>query len=512
MKRILPLIVLSLLMIDVLAQQPNPCGTTSGRSEWLKRYQLNPELYQRDSDTLLLVPITLHIVGDDEGDGYIRGTNLFDGLCRLNEDFEPANIQFYLSDVRFINNSAYYTHETVLEGAYMMFAENVENTINCYVVADPAGNAGYNLPYAGIAMGKSSVSSFSSTWAHEVGHNLSLPHPFLGWEGGYGIDGSTVNYNNPAPETVTYDYTFFQDQLYEDTLIVDTAIVELVDGSNCQVAADGFCDTHPDYLATRWNCGATDSSQVIQKDPMGVSFRSDGTLIMSYSDDACANRFTEEQIAAMRANLYDEKPELIENQIEGLPLAGTPTEAISPQIGETVQFDDVLLEWEEVENADYYVVQISFLPNFPGPLTDEFLTVDGNNIAIGSLFNDRTYYWKVQAYNSHTFCTEVSDVFEFETADLVATTEFENVLEASILPNPAQQGNEILIVSKSSQNKVIDLQLFDISGSLLFETNTQLVAGTTTWTLPGSAALPAGTYILRMQSGDAFLSKRLVVQ
>mgnify|MGYP000043822657 FL=1 len=85
-------------------------------------------------------------------------------------------------------------------------------------------------------------------------------------------------FSEPAPETVLYNYTLFKDSLILDTLIIDTAYVEKVDGSNCEYAADGFCDTPPDYLAYRWTCNqSTGTSFGTMLDPNGESFKSDAT-------------------------------------------------------------------------------------------------------------------------------------------------------------------------------------------------------------------------------------------
>ena len=76
--------------------------------------------------------------------------------------------------------------------------------------------------------------------------------------------------------------------------------VERVDGVNCDIAGDGFCDTPADYLNYRWNCNNQGLSNVTQTDPLGEKLKSDGSLIMSYSSDVCSYRFSEEQIAAMQ--------------------------------------------------------------------------------------------------------------------------------------------------------------------------------------------------------------------
>ena len=57
--------------IFIYAQQWHPCGTPPYKSEWLKTYQKNPAAFANHSrnDTVIYAPITLHIVGLDNGTG-----------------------------------------------------------------------------------------------------------------------------------------------------------------------------------------------------------------------------------------------------------------------------------------------------------------------------------------------------------------------------------------------------------------------------------------------------------
>lgn len=120
------------------------------------------------------------------------------------------------------------------DGEDMMDENNVDDLLNVYFVSDPAGNCGYFSPSDnGVAVAKSCAMPGGTTIAHEFGHFFSLPHTFYGWE--YGI---------PDDE----------DQ-------------EWVNGANCNSAADGFCDTPPDYLDYRWNCPGP-----LQTDPNGDTF------------------------------------------------------------------------------------------------------------------------------------------------------------------------------------------------------------------------------------------------
>ncbi len=464
-------------------------------------------------DTTLYVPLTIHLVGSDNGGSYFPQSQLLDALCRLNADFEEANIQFFVEgDIRYLPNSAWNNHADVLEGAEMMFLNNVENTINTYFVSDPAGNCGYNLPYAGVAMAKACSGANDHTWAHEIGHNLSVQHPFLGWEGGVSHDGTIApDYNNPAPLTVTYDYTYFKDTLIVDTLIIDTALVELVDGSNCQVAADGFCDTSPDYLALRWNCNGSGLSPQEQTDPNGAKFRSDGTLIMGYSDDACQARFTPEQIAAMRANLYEEKPGYLYNQNPAPAVSTEPLSIVSPLEDELVQYDDVYLEWEPLEHATHYIVQVSPVPTFPGGIASTYIVTENFITLPEALTLDRNYYWRARGYNSHSFCNPVTATFRFRTAQLTAVNTIEQMTRLQVIPNPAAAGQTTLLEIGALRSFSASLRLLAPTGQLIHSQVMEVQTGANRIPL-ATEALPPGLYFIWVENGEGRAVERVIVR
>ncbi|MCB9273319.1 MAG: hypothetical protein H6564_04715 [Lewinellaceae bacterium] len=508
--------LLAVACITMLSAQdgpwPNPCGTPAGKSVWLKKYQLNPEAHNRNVDTVIYVPLSIHLVGNDAGEGFFRTTKLLDALCKLNEDYAEANIYFYMEgEPEYISNSAWYNHDTVLVGAEMMFANNVEHTVNTYFVSDPAGNCGYNLPYAGIAMSKSCSDANEDTWAHEIGHNLSLPHPFLGWEGGVSYDGSVPhNFNDPAPVWVTYNYTFFKDTLILDTLIIDTALVELVEGSNCQVAADGFCGTSPDYLSGRWICNGNSESPVEQTDPSGAKFRSDGTLIMGYADDPCQARFTSDQIAAMRANLYEEKPDYLYNQTPAPAIGDGPITLNTPLDDETIQFNDAFLSWEPVENAAFYVVQVSLLPNFSSAIAQEYISIEPF-LLLDNLLNNRTYYWRIRPYNSHSFCTAPSGSRTFQTADLVHVNTIEGVSAAKLFPNPTGSGQAVMLEFRSDHSFSAQLELRSAAGQLLARKTATIHTGDNHLEMD-TQGMPAGLYFLWLECPQGRLVERMLVR
>jgi hypothetical protein len=460
--------------------------------------------YEKRDGELLYVPLTVNIIGDDNGSERMSDIGVLAALNTLNTDYEAANIQFYLASI--INHEFYSVwneHESVLDGADMMFALNKENTINCYILKDGAGNCGYNLPYAGMVVSNNCASISDHTWAHEMGHGLSLPHPFLGWEGGQSWDGTMPpNFGSPAPERVTIDYTYFQDTLIRDTLIIDTVYVEKVDRSNCTFAADGFCDTQPDYLATRWPCTASNSiSATEQTDPNGEKFRSDGTLIMSYADDKCASRFSDEQIAAMRANLIDEKPFLLNNQTPKDSIGEYSVDLISPFDEEMVYYRDIHLDWSDVDLADYYLVQFSKFSGFQIVAIDTI--VSGSDMVMPKLELNKKYYWRIMPFNSHNFDFIFSQGSSFTTSEVSSAVDISN--EIICQPTVIHAGQSIR-VSLENNNTLDELKLIDINGKVL-----QSVKNIENTSIEINTVLQPGSYFVSITSGSHSGVKRIVV-
>lgn len=410
---LIALVTFSAVLFSFSQSVPAPCGTGDYISEWLDKYQANPALYPK-SDQLLYLPLTIHIVGTGEGEGYFEIHKLYDALCRLNSDFEPVNLQFFIEgDINYINNSAYYDHN-YSQGQSMMFFYNVSNTINCYIVDSPAGNCGY---YSGsrdaVALAKSCLDANDKTWSHEVGHMLSLPHTFRGWE-----NSDEEEFDTPAP------------------VFTGSTQVEKADGSNCAVAADRFCDTPADYLHFRWSCAPGDTLSAIEQiDPEGMAFHSDGTLIMSYSNDNCAYRFSDEQTAAMRANVENQRTNMLYDQSERFPITES-TQLITPLSGTTISNPETLtLEWTASENVEYYFLQIDKNPSFnTADLQEIFLSTTTYNL---TLEPNRPYFWRVRPLSDYYGCTNLTSYRYFITDDLSTSTSSIAQLDGwSVYPNP----------------------------------------------------------------------------
>jgi len=444
------------------AQAQHPCGTPTVKSDWLTKFQQNPENFMvPEDDTILYIPMTVHLLGLDNGTGHYKFEDLAASICQLNADFAQANIQYFLeSPLHYINNTDYNTHQTVIQGAEMMFANDVPNTLNSYFLDDPAGNCGYNLPYASVAMNKGCSGLSSHTWAHEIGHAFTLPHPFLGWEGKTYMEGDT------APVRVTYDYTYFQDTLILDTLIIDTTFVELLDGSNCSVAADGFCDTPPDYLSYRWLCNSQNNNGFSQTDPSGNDFKTSGELFMSYAYDQCQSKFSDNQITAMRSYILNEKPNWLYNQEPLDTLSSTKADLIAPSQGEWTDPNYTKLTWTDFGPTATYHLVVAKALNMTYVVLDTFVT--GNSYVLSGLEN-RNYYWKVQPFNKYSFCTPNSSQGKFKADDSVVAVEDINKMSWRIQPSILTSGGSMQLIGNQSTMSNSLLTIMDVSGRVILE-------------------------------------------
>jgi len=506
MRKLITLALLGFFALSISAQSGkdfHPCGTENFRSDWLKKFQNNIEQYTDKSGETIYIPLSVAIVGTDVGTGFFSESTVLEALCTLSEDFEETDMIFYLKEIRWIEDSDFFEHETVIDGAYKMFEYNDELALNCYILGDPAGNCGYNLPYAGIALATGCTSPTDHTWAHEIGHAFSLPHPFLGWEGGVSYDGTAGhNFNDPAPEYVLYDYTSFKDSLIQDTLIVDTAFVELMDRSNCAFAADGFCDTEADYLAQRWACDSDGMSFTEQTDPTGIKFNSDASLFMSYGFDACANRFTADQSLAMYNNAIEEKTELTLDINPSISIPADEEFVLNPPIDSELDGLEIGFSWDPIENADFYLLQAGLGETLNLVYFDTIVT--SSEALVSDLPTNFDLFWKVTAFNSTEFCAAMSsEIIAFEPTDVSSLSEDVNLAQISIVPNLFSGNASMKIMADGLSFK--SFKIYSSEGGVM---DYGIIGEAQTIEL--NESLPAGLYFLQISDGNNQYLERIM--
>ena len=212
------------------------------------------------------IPVMAHIVNQTNGTGGMTEAEYQTALDKLNTKFALSCLEFYqCGPIDFINNTTYYDLEPS-ESNYLYENHRDIGVINLYIVNSLPSNSGQLCGLAGLAssgggsiyLAKSCVIN-GQTLEHEIGHHFSLMH--------------THGDSN------------------------DTLTDELVNGTNCDTAGDGICDTpaDPNLYGKVSNCNYIGNAV----DANGDTFNPDEDLLMSYAPQSCKSRFSDEQYAAM---------------------------------------------------------------------------------------------------------------------------------------------------------------------------------------------------------------------
>lgn len=203
--------------------------------------------------------IVAHILLDPQGNPVVDEDNIKSNVEAANTYWEPICVSFEVCDFKIIPN---YQFDTLIKEAELdrLHEENhVANRINMYYIqafeGELEGAAGCaslggigSLNGGGLVLAGTGV----GTLLHEMGHYFGLPHTFEG------------------------------------------SGVELVDGSNCETAGDGICDTPADPFVEGEDMAeyVSDCRFISLKvDANGEYYRPDIGNIMSYYPCTCGFTF-----------------------------------------------------------------------------------------------------------------------------------------------------------------------------------------------------------------------------
>lgn len=506
-------------------QMPHPCGTPHGRHPWWNEYNRDRAGYQRiaqerGGSVTTYLPTTLHIVCNDDGKGHGSVIDVLNAFCQLNEDYSSADFHFFIEHpIHFIPNSAFNSHDTIVEGGTFALQYAVPNTFNPFFVSDPAGYCGYSVRYANsVTVNYGCIDGH--TLAHELGHDMLLEHPFYGWEGGISHDNSIpADYTQPAPTHIYVDYSMHN--TYAGPSQVDTVEVENVDRSginqNCYTAADGFCDTDADYLNYRWFCDANGYSTQTQIDPLGTVFTSNGEWIMSYSSDGCQQGFSPEQVAAARSFVFNQRASYLYNQNPVRDtILNSPTLAF-PTNGTTVSAHSRTFVWNAVPGATHYVLEITQAPNSysAAQLTETVVTTDTtyfSNYYYAPRAPFLPYAWRVKAFNQGNTCAPVSAQGTFLTSTAIASVGTAAPLtDFLVYPNPIAQGQSLQVQWTNQQTTEANIRLVSLTGQTVWAQQYSLEAGNVWMEVP-IEQLAAGVYGLEVRTKEGFVVEKIVVE
>ncbi|PWI31130.1 hypothetical protein DI383_00200 [Flavobacteriaceae bacterium LYZ1037] len=234
---------------------------------------------------LITVPFQAHIVRTDAGTGGPNATIVMNNIIAARDKYLPYGITLNILPINYIDETDLMVLGTngvggsgYTEGDNILQLNNVPNVVNAYFVTTAYGSSGgaiggyarfpWNLPNDYFVVVNNSAAENGATVAHEMGHYFGLLHTF------------------------------------------ETAYaVELVNGSNCDVAGDLLCDTPADGYHTYGDASGASCVYSTGTDTNGDPYAADETQIMSYNQPfSCVSNFSPEAETRIRFYMGKEDP------------------------------------------------------------------------------------------------------------------------------------------------------------------------------------------------------------
>ena len=480
-------------------ERPFICGTA--HVEELKQEMLtNREIFKgviHQRSAVNYSPIKVHLVTDNEGNGAAPMLNVLKMLCSLNKAYADQNFQFYFKDIVTLKNSTINDAPQSPGGSLQMSLNKDTRAINIFITSkiNKEGVAGYYLGPPGssndfIVIEKSYIADVRVA-PHEVGHYLTLPHTFHGWESAPwdpNIHGNPVT-AKLAPDGFT--------------------INELADSSNCGAknVGDGFCDTPADY-----NFGASSCTFTLEvKDQKGNLLKPQTNNFMNYFF-GCANYiFTNNQKEAI-SNSYasNNRRDIRGTQPANMTAISSPAKLLFPVGGVgTLTADSVVLDWEDMPGATNYLVQYDVVPTFELFVVTNI--VKESKLTIRKLTNLRTYHWRVIPYNEYSTCYADPAKSSFKAGGGTATPDIPEVKSFLVAPNPLG-GNKVLRITLETKTSFTgSLSITDISGKKIVYQAKEFFQSGGTYKAIDLATAPAGVYFVSLSSAKGVSTRKLIL-
>ena len=492
------------------------CGVTYEMEQQLPVYsQKDVDLYYEahpERNAAINIPVMFHLVANTQGEGRIKRRFVLNSLCRMNRDYAPHGIAFYLKDGGFneVDNSNIF-NDAAQNGS--LIVQNKDGAaVDLFITSNAdTGGLGTTLGFYSpggdyIIMRKQEMEDSTGTMSHEVGHYFSLRHPHSGWADSYPID----VFGDVVPFTNIPGWTYINNAGQEVVVPATGAEVELMNGTNCNTAGDRLCDTPPDYLLGFRSgfCGENFGVSDPNSDPLV----SQANLSMGYFGDCPKYVFSPQQVDRMKVNIdspgrnfLDNTHTPNENEITG------ELQITSPGVQETVEtYNGVEITWEGVENADNYLVEIT---NFADPSDYYEYTTSNEAIYVTDLEPDKVYAIEVKPFNDAYFCYPEVSLLPFFTGSTATAVEDPSFVSNFVVyPNPSNSNQNVIIDMTSEWSGLATLIMTNLSGQIVSTRSMQINNGDQKIIASEGGNLQSGIYFIRLATAQGNVTRKIVIQ
>jgi hypothetical protein len=473
------------------------CGVSFGDQMFVRHMvdeaHRHVDLSKYDRNNTLYVPVKFHMVARTDGSGRISYNAVLDQLCRLNRDFEEANMVLYIHDgFNFYDATNPFENPSQFES--LLAGQKSNEAMNIFITQNIPGGEGLNiLGYYSpqrdlVVIRQSEVRDTSNSLSHEVGHFFSLDHTFFGWEG------------DP-----------YDEQKHGNPVMLFNAPgtqipVELMNQLNCNVAADRLCDTPPDYMfglgasSCNWSRDIRDRNNV-RIDPMENNQ-------MSYFLTCARHQFTDQQVNRMFSDFHTPRRSYLRRSYipDETPVLSSPV-VIQPSNGEVIpSYNAVLLEWEPVSGATHYAIDVF------NPFQIVTRVVETNAAFLTELNPNQIYFWSVRGFNETQSCAPATGGRTFRTgSELSSLDESHQISNLIIFPNPSNGSRAVNIGFSLNSDSRFNVRIHDSMGRLISTLNYNILpSGDHTLEIP-TIDLSNGLYLLEILSDEGTLTKKLII-
>jgi hypothetical protein len=190
---------------------------------------------------------------------------------------------------------------------------------------------------------------------------------------------------------------------------------------------------------------------------------------MSYANDICTSRFSEQQQLAMRSTVNTTSAPrgyLTIVPMPNYPTLTAPTLQL-PANGDTLIPNQAQFRWRSVPGADFYQLKVYVGTSFT--VIDTMISDTAYLHLANKIRANRVHSWEVRAFNGAQLCTDFGQRGDFVTGLYNSSSGSENqpIQQLQVYPN-LLKGGETVYIKGLTIGQTARFRLFDVRGRLLY--------------------------------------------